>query len=64
MVGQISGYMLDRHIINSCGIQDSLCCLCACHSRCTAVLTYVASAAAAILQLLRLVLLFGGRDRD
>ena len=27
-------------------------------------LTYVASAAAAILQLLRLVLLFGGRDRD
>ena len=29
-----------------------------------AALTYVASAAAAILQLLRLVLLFGGRDRD
>lgn len=30
----------------------------------SAALTYVASAAAAILQLLRLVLLFGGRDRD
>lgn len=29
-----------------------------------AAFTYVASAAAAILQLLRLVLLFGGRDRD
>lgn len=29
-----------------------------------AALTYVASAAAAILQLLRLILLFGGRDRD
>ena len=29
-----------------------------------AALTYVASAAAAILQLLRLVILFGGRDRD
>ncbi|RDY32312.1 zinc metallopeptidase [Lachnotalea glycerini] len=29
-----------------------------------AALTYVASAATAILQLLRLVLLFGGRDRD
>ena len=29
-----------------------------------AALTYVAGAAAAILQLLRLVLLFGGRDRD
>ncbi len=29
-----------------------------------AALTYVASAAVAILQLLRLVLLFGGRDRD
>ena len=29
-----------------------------------AAMTYVASAAAAILQLLRLVLLFGGRDRD
>lgn len=29
-----------------------------------AALTYVASAAAAILQLLRLLLLFGGRDRD
>lgn len=29
-----------------------------------AALTYVASAAAAILQLLRLVMLFGGRDRD
>lgn len=29
-----------------------------------AALTYVASAAAAVLQLLRLVLLFGGRDRD
>jgi Zn-dependent membrane protease YugP len=29
-----------------------------------AALTYVASAAAAILQLLRLVLLFGGKDRD
>ena len=29
-----------------------------------AALTYVASAASAILQLLRLVLLFGGRDRD
>ena len=29
-----------------------------------AALTYVASAAAAILQLLRLVLLFGGRNRD
>ena len=29
-----------------------------------AALTYVASAAAAILQLLRLVVLFGGRDRD
>ena len=29
-----------------------------------AALTYVASAAAGILQLLRLVLLFGGRDRD
>lgn len=29
-----------------------------------AALTYVASAAAAILQLLRLVLLFGGRDRE
>ena len=29
-----------------------------------AALTYVASAAAAILQLLRLVLLFGGRRRD
>lgn len=30
----------------------------------SAALTYVASAAAAILQLLRLILLFGGRDRD
>ena len=30
----------------------------------SAALTYVASAAAAILQLLRLVLLFGGRDSD
>ena len=29
-----------------------------------AALTYVASAASAILQLLRLILLFGGRDRD
>lgn len=29
-----------------------------------AALTYVASAAAAILQLLRLIILFGGRDRD
>lgn len=29
-----------------------------------AALTYVASAAAAILQLLRIILLFGGRDRD
>jgi hypothetical protein len=29
-----------------------------------AALTYVASAAAALLQLLRIVLLFGGRDRD
>ena len=29
-----------------------------------AALTYVASAAAAILQLLRIVLLFGGRSRD
>lgn len=29
-----------------------------------AALTYVASAAAAILQLLRVILLFGGRDRD
>ena len=29
-----------------------------------AELTYVASAAAAILQLLRIILLFGGRDRD
>lgn len=29
-----------------------------------ATLTYVASAAAAILQLLRIILLFGGRDRD
>ena len=30
----------------------------------SAALTYVAGAAAAILQLLRIVLLFGGRDRD
>ena len=30
----------------------------------SAALTYVASAAAAILQLLRLVLIFGGKDRD
>ena len=29
-----------------------------------AALTYVASAATAILQLLRLIILFGGRDRD
>ena len=29
-----------------------------------AALTYVASAAAAILQLLRLIILFGGNDRD
>ena len=29
-----------------------------------AALTYVASAAAAILQLLRVIILFGGRDRD
>ena len=29
-----------------------------------AALTYVASAAAAILQLLRVILLFGGRNRD
>jgi Zn-dependent membrane protease YugP len=29
-----------------------------------AALTYVASAASAILQLLRLIILFGGRDRD
>ncbi len=29
-----------------------------------AALTYVAGAAASILQLLRLVILFGGRDRD
>ena len=29
-----------------------------------AALTYVAGAAAAILQLLRIILLFGGRDRD
>ena len=30
----------------------------------SAAFTYVASAAAAILQLLRLVILFGGRNRD
>lgn len=30
----------------------------------SAALTYVAGAAAVILQLLRIVLLFGGRDRD
>jgi Zn-dependent membrane protease YugP len=29
-----------------------------------AAMTYVAAAATAILQLLRLILLFGGRDRD
>ena len=29
-----------------------------------AALTYVAAAAGSILQLLRLVILFGGRDRD
>ncbi|MCR5546118.1 MAG: zinc metallopeptidase [Lachnospiraceae bacterium] len=52
------------HILQEIGILDSE------EARYTkkvlgaAALTYVASAAAAILQLLRLVLLFGGRNRD
>lgn len=48
----------DMHILNAAELPKTRKVLRA------AALTYVASAAAAILQLLRLVILFGGRDRD
>ena len=62
-VQHVSGNLTDHYnpANKTLNLSDSVCNQ---TSVAAAALTYVASAAAAILQLLRIVLLFGGRSRD